>query len=89
MLMFCRPLYSSTRLNGIPIQMLAMMTDHSDQVVDVVQPTLLIPTAFRPALTTPDSLFSIQDQVAPVTISGSNHGTSSSARKTLDNRKCW
>src|SRR5690349_14676517 len=78
-----------TRLNGIPIQMLAMMTEVSDQRGEVSQLTGAIPTAWRRALTTPESLLSIHDHVEADTISGSSHGTRNNARSRVDRRKCW
>src|SRR3954447_6132251 len=86
--MFCSPLYSSTRLNGMPIQMLAIVTETNDQGVEVSQWTLLPPNARSSELTTPDSLLSIQAQTDAETIRGSSHGTSSSARSVPESRKC-
>src|SRR4051812_2559601 len=82
-----RPEYRTTRLNGIPIQMFAMITDHSDQAGDVSQWTGPTPNAPSRALTTPESLLSIHDQVEDETINGSSHGTRNSARRVADSRK--
>src|SRR5512139_3303606 len=82
-----RPEYRTTRLNGMPTQMLAMVTDHSAQSGEVSQWTGPTPTAPRTALTTPEALLSIHDQVEDDTISGSSHGTRNSARSVADNRK--
>src|SRR5919198_2274662 len=76
-----------TRLNGMPIQMLAMVTDHSDQSGEVSQWTGPTPNAPSTALTMPESLLSIHDQVEDDTISGSSHGTRNSARNVTDSRK--
>src|SRR5688572_29667942 len=76
-----------TRLNGMPIQTFATITATSDQVGDVSQFTCGSPTASSSALTTPDSLLSIHDQVDADTISGSSHGARNSARSTADRRK--
>src|ERR1041384_7072341 len=78
-----------TRLNGTPIQTFAMITEAKAQCGEVSQFTGSIPTACRTALTTPESLFSIHDQVDADTISGSSHGTRNSARSVIDSRKCW
>ena len=64
----------------MPIQMLAMITDTSDQSGEVSQLTGSTPTTPRAALTMPESLLSIHDQVDADTISGSSHGTRNSAR---------
>ena len=85
--MFCRPLYRSTRLNGTPIQMLAMITEINDHVGEVNQSTDEPPTDFNAELTTPDSLLSIQAQVEADTIKGSSHGTRNSARRVAERRK--
>src|SRR3954470_14433489 len=77
-----------TRLNGIPIQMLAMVTEASDQPGAVSQWAGASPIACRTALTMPESLLSIQDQVDADTISGSSQGTRNSARSVTDSRKC-
>src|SRR5690348_1480723 len=77
-----------TRLNGMPIQMLAMMTDANDQRGEVSQLTGAMPTACSTEFTTPESLLSIHDQVEADTISGSSHGTRNSARSVADSRKC-
>src|SRR5919206_3815774 len=77
-----------TRLNGMPIQMFAMMTETSDQRGEVSQLTGATPRPCRIELTTPESLLSIQDQVDADTIRGSNHGTRNSARSVVDSRKC-
>ena len=84
--MLCRPLYMMTRLNGMPIQMFAISTETSDQVGEVSQSTGAMPTACRNALTIPESLLSIHDQVEADTSSGSSHGTRNSARRTPDSR---
>src|SRR5690349_22033803 len=76
-----------TRLNGMPIQMLAMMTDTSDQRGEVSQLTGEMPMPCSTALTTPESLLSIHDQVEADTIRGSSHGTRNSARNVTDSRK--
>ena len=65
----------------MPIQMFAMITEASDQVGEVSQLTGSMPTACRAALTMPESLLSIHDQVDADTISGSSHGTRNSARR--------
>ncbi len=71
----------------MPIQMLAMMTDHSDQSGEVSQLTGPIPSQARTALTTPESLLSIHDQVEADTISGSSHGTRNRPLSVADRRK--
>src|SRR2546421_2375893 len=76
-----------TRLNGTPIQMFAMITDVSAHCGEVSQFTGSIPIACRTALTTPESLLSIHDQVEADTINGSSHGTRNSARSVADSRK--
>src|SRR5512142_255119 len=76
-----------TRLNGMPIQMLAMMTDTSDQRGEVSQLTGATPRPCSAEFTTPESLLSIQDQVDADTIRGSSHGTRNSARSVADSRK--
>src|SRR6185437_1095309 len=85
----CKPLYSRTRLNGMPIQTLAMITDASDQSGDVSQLTGPTPTTWSALLTMPESLWSIHDQVDAETINGSSHGTRNSARSPRDNGKEW
>src|SRR5205085_860669 len=74
---------------GTPIQMFAMITEVSDQDGEVSQLTGPMPTACRAALTMPESLLSIHDQVDADTISGSSHGTRNSARRVAESRKCW
>src|SRR4051794_3849825 len=83
----CSPEYSTTRLNGMPIQTLAMMTDHSDQFGEVSQFTGPTPNHDSAALTTPESLLSIHDQVEADTISGSSHGTRNNPRSVAESRK--
>src|SRR5579859_821355 len=68
--------------------MLATMTDTSAQEGEVSQSTGPMPTACSAALTTPESLLSIHDQVEADTISGRSHGTRNSARRTDDSGKC-
>src|SRR2546425_13072759 len=68
--------------------MFAMITEVSDQDGEVSQLTGPMPTAWRNALTTPESLLSIHDQVEADTINGSSHGTRNSARNVADSRKC-
>src|SRR5580693_3716695 len=85
--MLCRPLYMMTRLNGMPIQTLAISTAARDQVGEVSQSIGLTPIAWRNAFTIPESLFSIHDQVDADTSSGSSHGTRNSARRTPERRK--
>src|SRR2546423_1883970 len=75
-----------TRLNGTPIQTFAMITEVRAHSGEVSQSTGPMPTACRTALTTPESLFSIQDQVDAETISGSSHGMRNSARSVADSR---
>src|ERR1041384_872514 len=75
--------------NGMPIQMFAMVTATSDQRGDVSQLIGDAPSMRSTALTTPESLFSIHDQVDADTISGSSQGTRNSARRVIDSRKCW
>src|SRR3954451_10731755 len=79
--MDCRPLWSTTRLNGTPIQMLAMITEVSDQDGEVSQLTGPMPMTCRAVLTMPESLLSIHDQVDAETISGSSQGTRNRARR--------
>src|SRR3954454_7346676 len=69
--------------------MFAMITEASDQDGEVSQFTGPIPTACSTALTMPDSLLSIHDQVEADTISGSSHGTRKRARRVAESRKCW
>src|SRR5690349_6206266 len=85
----CRTLYSTTRLNGMPIQTFAMITETSDHPCDVSQCTGSVPFCARGQLTMPESLLSIHDQVDAETISGNNHGTRKSARRVADSRKFW
>src|SRR6266702_393286 len=84
--MDCRPLYMMTRLNGMPIQMFAISTAISDQVGEVSQSMGWAPTALRKALTMPESLLSIHDQVEADTSSGSSHRTTTSARSSVFSR---
>src|SRR3954453_22412734 len=72
----------------MPIQMLAIVTEASDQVGEVSQSTGPMPTWPIRKLTTPDSELSSQAQVEADTISGSSHGTRNRARRTTDSRKC-
>ena len=76
-------------MNGTPIQMFAMITEVSDQDGEVSQFTGSMPTAPSAALTMPESLLSIHDQVDADTISGSSHGTRNRARRVAESRKCW
>src|SRR4051812_25608006 len=76
-----------TRLNGTPIQTFAMITEVRAHCGEVSQFTGSIPTACRTALTTPESLLNIHDQVDADTISGSSHGTRNSARNVAERRK--
>ena len=69
--------------------MFAMITEASDQDGEVSQFTGPMPTACRAALTMPESLLSIHDQVDADTISGSSHGTRNRARRVAESRKCW
>src|SRR4051812_14532410 len=69
--------------------MLAIVTDTSAHVGDVSQLTGSAPTMRRAALTMPESLLSIHDQVEADTISGSSHGTRNSARGGAERGKCW
>src|SRR3954447_24449680 len=87
--MACSPLYTTTRLNGIPIQMFAIVTEASDHAGEVSQFTGSTPTTRSAALTMPESLLSIQDHVDADTISGSSHGTRNSARSVAESGKCW
>src|SRR3954469_7391358 len=73
----------------MPIQMFAMITEVSDQDGEVSQFTGPRPRACRAALTTPESLLSIHDQVDAETISGSSQGTRNRARRVAESRKCW
>src|SRR3954449_6735802 len=73
-----------TRLNGMPIQMFATITDISAQSGEVSQPTGSTPKKCRKELTTPDSLLNIHDHVDADTISGSSHGIRNSARNVVD-----
>src|SRR5262245_50344762 len=72
----------------MPIQMLAIVTDASAQAGDVSQLTGSRPARRRAALTIPESLLSIHDQVDADTISGSSHGTRNSARSVALSGKC-
>src|SRR3954463_7807407 len=65
-----RPAWSRTRLNGMPIQMLAIVTEARDQLGEVSQLIGAAPRLFSTELTTPDSLLSIPDQVDAETING-------------------
>ena len=85
--MFCSPLYRTTRLNGTPIQMLAITTETSAHCGDVSQLTGPMPTLDSTEFTTPEVLLSIHDQVDADTIKGSNHGTRNSARSVPERRK--
>src|SRR5215472_7873363 len=76
-----------TRLNGMPIQMLAMMTEASDHRGEVSQLTGATPSPCSTEFTTPESLLSIHDQVDAETISGSSHGTRNNARSVAESRK--
>src|SRR6187402_664864 len=84
----CNPLYRITRLNGMPIQMLAMITATSDQLGEVSQLMWPICAASRKELITPESLFIIHDHVDADTSSGSSHGTRKSARRRPLSGKC-
>src|SRR4051794_21745163 len=66
-----------------------MITLVSAQVGEVSQLTSGMPTLCRRAFTTPESLFSIQDQVDELTIKGSSHGTRNNARNVAESRKFW
>src|SRR5450756_396163 len=66
--MFWSPEYRITRLNGMPSQMLAMMTDTSAMPGDVSQLIWPMPKACRTEFTIPLSLLSIHDQVEADTI---------------------
>src|SRR5689334_19339851 len=78
-----------TRLNGIPIQMFATITDTRDHCGEVSQFTGATPSPCSSEFTTPESLLSIHDQVEADTISGNSHGTRNNARSVDDSRKCW
>ena len=71
----------------MPIQMLAMMTETSDQCGEVSQLTGAMPRPDSAEFTTPESLLSIHDQVEADTISGSSQGTRNSARSVADSGK--
>src|SRR4051794_40701260 len=71
----------------MPIQMLAMMTETSDQCGAVSQWTGETPKSCSTELTTPESLLNIHDQVDADTISGSSHGTRNSARNVAESLK--
>src|SRR5437868_2910251 len=73
----------------MPIQTFAMITLVSAQVGEVSQLTGSMPRPLSSELITPESLFSIQDQVEELTIKGSSHGTRKSARSVADSRKFW
>src|SRR5262249_31079548 len=73
--------------NGMPIQMFAIKTAARDQVGEVSQLICPMPSAPRKALTIPESLFSIHDQVDADTSRGNSHGTRNNARNRLDRRK--
>src|SRR6266536_6702820 len=73
----------------MPIQMLATVTDTSDQEGEVSQFTGGTPTTPSAALTRPDSLLSSQAHVDADTISGSSHGTRNRARRVAESRKFW
>src|SRR3954466_8024018 len=77
-----------TRLNGIPIQMLATITETSDHCGEVSQLTGPTPTSPSAVLRMPESLLSIHDHVDADTISGSSQGTRNIARSVAANRKC-
>src|SRR4051795_7921007 len=78
-----------TRLNGTPIQTFAMITEVRAHCGEVSQFTGSMPTACRTALTMPESLLSIHDQVDADTISGSSHGTRNRARRVAESGKFW
>src|SRR3954465_5375840 len=73
----------------MPIQTFAMITETSDHCGEVSQLTGSTPTAPSAALTMPESLLSIHDQVEADTINGNSHGTRNSPRSVADSRKCW
>src|SRR3954447_10953193 len=83
----CSPLYSTTRLNGMPIQTFAMITLVRAQEGEVSQLTCGRWRAPSSELITPESLFIIQLQVEELTINGSSHGTRKSARSVAESRK--
>src|ERR1035437_5472871 len=87
--MFWSPEYRITRLNGMPSQMLAMMTDTSAMPGEVSQLIWPMPKACRTEFTIPLSLLSIHDQVEADTISGSNHGMRNIPRRTPESRKLF
>src|SRR4051812_11762092 len=72
----------------MPIQMFAMITLVRAQAGDVSQLTGCPPRRPRAALTMPESLFNIQDQVEAETINGNSHGTRNSARNVAESAKC-
>src|SRR5699024_1470930 len=85
--MFCNPAYRMTRLNGIPSQTLAMITDtraHSGEVSQLIWPP---PKAVSTEFTIPLSLLSIHDHVDADTIIGSSHGIRNAARKPMESGK--
>src|SRR5699024_10391149 len=78
--MFWRPEYRTTRLNGTPSQMFAIVTDSRAVSGEVSQLIRSPPKARSTELTIPLSLLSIHAHVDADTISGSSHGTRNSAR---------
>jgi hypothetical protein len=71
----------------MPIQMLVRITAGSAQFVLLSHGTASKPTARRPALSTPWSWSNIHRQTAPLTTSGSSHGSRSSDRSSALPRK--
>src|SRR5689334_11397998 len=85
--MFCSPEYRMTRLNGMPSQMLVMITDVSAMSGEVSQLTDPKPSEFSRKLKIPLSLFIIQAHVDAETIRGNSHGTRNIARNVFESGK--
>src|SRR5689334_10955262 len=69
--------------------MLAMITLTSAHRGSVSQLTGSAPNTPRAALTIPESLLSIQDQLEAETINGNSHGTRNRARSVAESGKFW
>src|SRR3954453_4565992 len=75
-----------TRLNGMPSQMLAMMTAHSELSL-LSHHTPSLPKSPRNLFRTPESASIIHCQVVPDTMIGSSQGTRKSPRRTPESGK--
>src|SRR3954447_13527280 len=75
-----------TRLNGMPSQMLAMMTAQSELSL-LSHHTPSEPKSPRSLFSTPESASIIHCHVVPDTMIGSSHGTRNSPRSTPESGK--